>query len=290
MRDAIRAHERIGNKEVPGVAFVLKDVLSRPVEVYFTEAGRGQRRRELLVHFHGAGYVAKRAGYETGRPFIVAVVNLGSRSAVYENEFREAGTFPRLIERVRAAVAERAAEEVETSGVYLSSFSAGYGAVRAILKNNPSVPDGIVLLDGLHTDYVPAGRVLAEGGTLNAEKLQGFLDYARLAAAGKKRFVITHSEIFPGTYASTTETADYLLDALHLQRHAVLKWGPAGMQMLSETRRNGLTVLGFAGNSAPDHVDHFHGLPVFLKMLLDADTQANPLSAPSIVPAAPSSR
>ncbi len=275
MKDAIRAHERIDKKEVPGASMVLNDALSKPVEVYCTEAGHERQPMNLLVHFHGASYVAKRAGYESGRPFIVAVVNLGSGSAVYENEFRDEGTFPTLIERVRVCVSERAAAEVEISRIYLSSFSAGYGAVRAILKNHAAALAGIVLLDGLHTDYVPSGCLLAQGGALNTEKLTGFLDYARLAVEGKKRFLITHSEIFPGTYASTTETADYLIDALHLQRHAVVKWGPVGMQMLSETHQGGLTVLGFAGNTAPDHIDHFHGLPVFLRMLLAAIDNCN---------------
>jgi hypothetical protein len=89
--------------------------------------------------------------------------------------------------------------------------------------------------------------------------------------SGRSFIVIIHSEVFPGTYASTTETADYLINALHLQRHAVLESGPAGMQMPSETHPNGLTILAFAGNTAPDHIDHFHGLPVFLKMILDQE-------------------
>jgi len=269
MVDATRAHERIENKEVPGVSIVLNQALSKPVEVHFADPGHERQRMDLLVHFHGASYVPKQAAYSSQHPLIVAVMNLGSGSAVYENEFRDESTFPRLLETIRTCVSARASTQIEISGVYLSSFSAGYGAVRAILKNHPSVLDGIVLLDGLHTDYVPSGRGLSQGGVLNTEKLKGFLEYARLALEGKKQFVITHSEIFPGTYASTTETADYLIDSLHLPRHAVLKWGPAGMQMLSETHRNGLTILGFAGNSAPDHVDHFHGLPVFLQMALD---------------------
>jgi len=268
MTDAIRPHERIENKPLPGVSLVLNQALSKPVEVYLTDQGHEQQRMNLLIHFHGAGYVPKRAGHDSGRPFIVAVANLGSGSAVYEKEFRDESTFPRLIETIRAGVSESAATEIEISGIYLSSFSAGYGAVRAILKNHQSVLDGIVLLDGLHTDYVPSGRVLSQGAVLNTEKLRGFLEYARLALEGKRQFGITHSEIFPGTYASTTETADYLINALHLQRHAVLKPGPVGMQMLSETHQSGLTILGFAGNSAPDHIDHFHGLPVFLKMIL----------------------
>jgi len=269
MTDAIRAHERIEDDALPGMSIVLSHALSKPVEVYFTDQGHEQQRMNLLLHFHGAGYVPKRAAYDSGRPFIVAAVNLGSGSAVYENEFRDEATFPRLVETIRTAVSERTSTTIEISRIYLSSFSAGYGAVRAILKNHPSVPDGIVLLDGLHTDYVLSGRVLSQGGVLNTEKLKGFLEYARLAMEGKRQFLITHSEIFPGTYASTTETADSLINALHLQGHAVLQSGPAGMQMLSETHRRGLTILGFAGNSAPDHIDHFHSLPVFLKMILD---------------------
>lgn len=271
MTDATRAHDRIENEEVPGVSFVLNNALSKPVDVYVVDPGRESLRMDLLIHFHGPSYIPKRAAYDSRHPLIVAAVNLGSGSAVYENPFREESTFPRLIEMIRDSLSRKASTDVGISRVYLSSFSAGYGAVRAILKDHLSMVDGIVLLDGLHTDYVPSGRVLSQGGTLNTEKLQGFLEYARLATAGRKQFLVTHSEIFPGTYASTTETSDYLIDSLHLQRHPVLKWGPVGMQMLSETHQNGLTILGFAGNSAPDHVDHLHGLPAFLKRILDGE-------------------
>ena len=75
---------------------------------------------------------------------------------------------------------------------------------------------------------------------------------------------MTHSEIFPGTFASTTETADYLLRELGLHRTPVLRWGPRGMQQLSEVRAGGFELLGFAGNSAPDHIDQFQGMPEFL--------------------------
>jgi len=269
MVDTIRAHERIEDKEVPGVSIVLKDALSKPVELYFADQASDVRRMDLLIHFHGLRYVPKYAVYHAKHPLILAVVNLGSGSSVYENAFQSKATFPKLIEAVRESVSDRQSTEMEIPRIYLSSFSAGYGAVRAILKNHPSLLDGIVLLDGLHTDYVPSSRVLAQGGKLNEEKLKDFIQYARLATEGKIKFLMTHSEIFPGTYASTTETADYLINSLHLQRHPVLKWGPVGMQLLSETKMNGLTILAFAGNTAPDHIDHLHALPTFLKMILD---------------------
>jgi hypothetical protein len=36
---------------------------------------------------------------------------------------------------------------------------------------------------------------------------------------------------------------------------------------LSEVLRGGLAILGFAGNTGPDHIDHLHGLPEFLNRL-----------------------
>ena len=79
---------------------------------------------------------------------------------------------------------------------------------------------------------------------------------------------LRHSEIFPGTFASTTETADWLLAALGLKRTAVLKWGPRRMQQLSEAHSGRFDLLGFAGNSAPDHIDQLHSLPEQLAFTL----------------------
>ncbi len=35
------------------------------------------------------------------------------------------------------------------------------------------------------------------------------------------------------------------------------------MQQLSDAQRGKLRIMGFAGNSAPDHVDHLHALSHF---------------------------
>lgn len=269
MADAIRAHGRIENKSVPGLRIQLNDVLSKPVKVYVPEFGDEAERVDLLIHFHGASYVVEHAVYELDRPFIAATVNMGSGSAVYERPFENKRAFTELVEGIIEAVSEKKSTDIEVSRIYLSSFSAGYGSVRAILREHESMVDGIILLDGLHTDYVPARKVLAEGGKLNEKNLTGFLRYGQLAMEGKKRFLITHSAIFPGTYASTTETADFMINSLGLDRRPVLRWGPTGMQRVSETYSGNLTILGFAGNSAPDHIDHFHGLGIFLEIILD---------------------
>ena len=112
----------------------------------------------------------------------------------------------------------------------LVGFSAGHGAVRAILREPRHFArvDAVLLLDGMHTSYVPEGTVLANGGTLDTTNLVAFVAFARAAMRGEKRFLVTHSEIFPGTFASTTETADWLLHALGLQRTPVLRGVRAG--------------------------------------------------------------
>ena len=103
---------------------------------------------------------------------------------------------------------------------------------------------------------------------LDTMNLLSLTNFARAAARGEKSMLIAHSEIFPGTFASTTETADWTIRALGLRRTAVLQWGPRGMQQLSEVRQRGFRVLGFAGTTAPDHIDQLHAMPELLKRVL----------------------
>jgi hypothetical protein len=64
-----------------------------------------------------------------------------------------------------------------------------------------------------------------KAGPLQTGVLQPFLDFAREALASHKRMLITHSEIFPGTFASTTETTDFLIGELQVEAET---GGPLG--------------------------------------------------------------
>jgi hypothetical protein len=155
------------------------------------------------------------------------------------------------------------------SSITLVGFSAGYGAIRAILRHDENFRkvNNVLLLDGIHASYVPEGKRLADGGVIKADDLDSYIKFAREAAAGKKRFLISHSEIFPATYASTTECVDYLLATLGIRRTAKLKNGPAGMQQLSEVRMKGFQIRGYAGNTGEDHGDQLQAMPEWLKEL-----------------------
>ena len=98
--------------------------------------------------------------------------------------------------------------------VILGGWSAGCGAIRQILKTPESYArvDTVLLIDGIHTDYVD-GKPGPLESKIGSGNLDIWLQLGRDAIAGRKRVLITHSEIFPGTFASTTETADYLVVA-----------------------------------------------------------------------------
>ena len=215
---------------------------------------------ELFFFFHGDPWIAEVAGERDHVAVVTEVA--GNGSAVYGRLFEDPKRFPRLIREAESKAHRR------FTHVILGGWSAGCGALRQILKSPESYREvhSVVCIDGVHTDYTGGQPGPAES-QLTEDKLAVWLQLGRDAIAGHKRFLLTHSEIFPGTYASTTETSDYLIEHLHVRNHAVLRWGPMGMQELSEAERGKFRVLGFAGDSAPDHVDQLHSLPVWLKWL-----------------------
>ncbi len=214
----------------------------------------------LLIFFHGGTWLPEVAAARNR--IMVVSVQAGSGSAAYARLFTDPGRFPRLLEeaRVKAGVRFRR--------VMLGGWSAGCGATRQILRDPASyaLVDTVICIDGIHTGYLD-GKPGPLESKIDPANLEVWLQLARDAIAGRKRFLVTHSEIFPGTFASTTETADWLIAKLGLKSRAVLRWGPMGTQQLSEARTGRFQIIGFAGNTAPDHVDQLHSLPEYLKWI-----------------------
>ena len=211
----------------------------------------------VLFFFHGQGLVPETAAARNNMVVVSAVLGAGSR--VYAKPFLDAASFGNLLREAEARAG------MKLGPITLGGWSAGCGAVRQIM----STPEyygkvaACVLIDGIHTSYV-GGKPGPLESQIDPKPLEIFIQLGRDAIAGSKRVIITHSEIFPGTFASTTETADYISSALGLHGHPVVKWGPMGTQELSEVRAGKLLMIGFAGNSAPDHVDELHSLPEYL--------------------------
>jgi hypothetical protein len=252
MVEHTRTHPRLKEERPPGQRHALR------IGNLFLPEKLPAGAAPLLIHFHGGSWLPEVAAARV--PVAVIAAQLGNGSATYGKPFADAAAFSDLLQEAENKAGRSFAPLV------LSGWSAGYGAIRAILK----VPEhyrrvqSVLLLDGLHSGYV-GGKPGPKESQLVADDLAVFVQLARDAVAGNKQFVLTHTEIYPGTFASTTETADYLLRQLELKRQPVLRWGPMGTQILCEVRQGRFHLLGFAGNSAPDHVDLLHALPDLLR-------------------------
>lgn len=259
MVEHTRAHPRLKQETPPGRREKLElGALFLPAKLKLKSP------TPLFIHFHGGTWLPEVAADKAAKTAVISI-QLGAGSSVYARPFADAQLFARLI-----AEAETKAG-VKFSPISLTSWSAGYGAVRAILKTPEHYArvEKVLLIDGLHAGYVGGkpGTGAGQESELEVADLDIFLKFARDAVAGRKRMIVTHSEIFPGTFASTTETADWLLSQLKLKRTPVVKWGPMQTQQLSEVRAGKFWLLGFAGNTAPDHVDQLHSLPEYLNWL-----------------------
>jgi pimeloyl-ACP methyl ester carboxylesterase len=265
-----RAHERLAQNPPRGSFRSFKALGDKPVELFAPDRLGSRYEFDLVVHFHGAGWLANQAVSALNNRTAVASLNLGTGSGVYHRTFADSTAFDSLLAQVSREIAAMTGSPARFSRITLTGWSAGHGAIRAILLSPRHFArvNAILLMDGMHTSYVPEGTVMDKGGTLDTTNIVAFRDFARAAMRGEKRFLITHSEIFPGTFASTTETADWLVRALGVKRTPVLKWGPRGLQQLSEVREGRFEIHGYAGNTAPDHVDQLHAMPELLARLL----------------------
>jgi hypothetical protein len=252
MVEHTRAHPRLKEEAPPGRREKLE------LGTLYVPAGL-ESEPALLLFFHGGTWLPEVAA--TRNRMAVISVQAGSGSGTYARLFENADRFPALLKEAETKSGLRFGRTL------LGGWSAGCGAIRQILKSPASYDRvaGALMIDGIHTDYSD-GKPGPLESKITTENLDIWVRLGRDAIAGKKRAVITHSEIFPGTFASTTETADYLLKTLGVTRTAILKWGPMETQQLSEAKSGGFLMMGFAGNSAPDHVDQLHSLPDYLEL------------------------
>jgi hypothetical protein len=253
MVEHTRAHQRLPEQKPAGRREQLE-----LGSLFLPEGWKAGPSATVLFFFHGGTWLPEVAAAQNKVAAIA--IQGGSGSGSYARLFEDAKRFPHLLEEAEGKAG------VHFAHVWLGGWSAGCGAIHQILLTPESYArtDAALMIDGIHTGYTE-GKPGPLESKIDAANLQIWLQLARDAMAGRKRMIVTHSEIFPGTFASTTETADYLLSQLEVKRRPVLRWGPMGLQQLSESASGKFLLIGYAGNSAPDHVDQLHSLPVLLR-------------------------
>jgi hypothetical protein len=222
---------------------------------------------DLLVHFHGWAPTVQREFAAAGLRAVLVTVNYKGLSAAYEKPFSDPALFQTVLDETLTELRRRGRVVPDSNWrrVCVSSFSAGFGAVRAVL----SVPRYFERINGLYlADTLYAGYVEVHGTQqVNPEHVHDFRRYAAEALAGRKTLIITHSYLVPGGYAGTHETAADLLHFVELAPEAADEPGPSGMRIVSRAARGGLLVLGCAGTTGEDHMAHLRNLRAWLALL-----------------------
>ena len=215
---------------------------------------------KLTVHYHGAVWYAieEHARREAKNPILAFYP--GEGSTTYGRLYPNRAPFDEAMTSVSGELSKRlSGKEVKIAKLELESFSAGYGAVREILKWPDVVEktESVVLADSLYASATTDTQGLR---VPDPDQMKPFVDFAKLAAAGKKTMVVAHSSIEIKSYCSTVETADAILKALSVPRLKTTQVPPAAaasgldFPLTSRGDQGNLHVWGYAGDPAKAHM------------------------------------
>lgn len=204
---------------------------------------------DVIIHFHGSKALRKEL-VKTARGVFVVGIELGVGSGAYQRAFSDPEVFPQLLAGIEAAVVEH----TQTPGAHirkiaLSGWSAGYGAIRAILRQPVADRiDSVILIDGLHTDYDEADPT-----QLVADQINPFVRFAQHAAKKQRFMFVSHSKIIPPGYASTTETSHYLVERVGGRVTASLANDSTYLSRYEQAQKGNFLMRGYLGESKYDH-------------------------------------
>lgn len=213
----------------------------------------------LTVHFHSAVWFGIQEHLRRGCTNPIVCFYPGEGSTVYRLPFEDRARFGRWLRLVEAELVQRGAPtNTHIASVDLSSFSAGYGAVRELVQQPEyrALLRRVVLCDSLYGSLDPAAladqrRVVAR------EHVECWLPLAKEAARGEKDFVLTVSAIPTANYASSSECADALLAALDVPKRPVDPTATATEYPLTHRADQGrFHVWYYGGTNGPAHLTH----------------------------------
>lgn len=217
---------------------------------------------DVMFHFHGHEPVRKEWTQVMDGAVLVGI-DLGIGSGPYASAFSAPDSFKKLVESVEKAMAEKTGKKnAHVRHIGLSAWSAGYGAVGEILEQAyaKKLVDTVILLDGLHSGY--------SGDSLNDAQLLPFTEFAKEASQKQRFMFVSHSSIIPPGYASTTETAKYLIEKVGGRPKKAKPRGsdPMGLDMNTRFSKGNFHVRGYNGNDKMDHCAHIGLLRDVLKI------------------------
>ncbi len=206
---------------------------------------------DVVVHFHGHEAV-RHAFVEVAERTVLVGVDLGSTSVPYDRVFARPEAFTRLLEQVTLGLAQKSGDaRAHIRHLALSSWSAGSGAVRRIVSQFGTRIEAVILLDSLHSDYEPGPP-----RRISLSPIAGVAAFAERATRGEAMLFLSHSQIVPPGYPSTTEIADQLIASVGGTRTPRQGMNALGAELVSGFDRGGMHVRGYLGGDKAAHCAH----------------------------------
>ena len=201
-----------------------------------------------MILFHAAEtdeivgqYTAALAGF--GAEVELRIVTIPGLSSAYDALAERLASRGNVLEEL-LRYASASGSPGHFDSITLASWSAGYGAVRAILRSPSAYQvDAVVGLDSWHSGFDP-------DGTASDLQLGGLVSFALRALAGDAVLSIGHTDVEtpqtgPARYASTTQVASEV--------RRLIGFGPA------ESRRGNVRIEAF-DRHVSDRAEHIAAL------------------------------
>jgi hypothetical protein len=223
---------------------------------------------DIVLHLNGNTDLVEESYGFAGVNAVVAILNLGVGSGVYEDRFADPAGLRLMLSRAQDVMVARGLKNARLGRIGLSSWSSGYGGIIKILLHEEFFDriDAIVLVDSIHCGYDPHSK------QLRADQIEPIRRYAKKAVEEKALLTIVHSEIETYGYHNAHRTTDFVLDWVGAKRTPTKAWQPlpqiAAMKFvvpnaymkplepLTEAHAGELHVRGYEGNGPYTHMMH----------------------------------
>lgn len=219
---------------------------------------------DVLVHFHGDPQTFYNNAAYAKLNAILVTVNYNGLSGVYTTPFSDADLFRDVLDEALAKIRAQPdiSDALNWDQLAVSSFSAGYGAVREILKS-PTYRNDIDILLAADSLYATT----ASDGTSLDSQLVDYKTFATLAKNGQKTFVYTHSQVPTPDYESTAEVGDELLQHLNIGAGPADYNGLGTLHFYRGAAWGKFSLWGASGTDGDAHLEHLRYIGEYLKVL-----------------------
>ena len=215
-------------------------------------------RQTVWMHFHGPNWHTRDEHARAGHSEPIIHASAGEGSTVYANLFKDPAVWDRLILQVGDELRRRSGRKyLKVAGVHLSSFSAGYGAIREVVKLPSAFKmiQSVVLADSFYGSLETMEPRVPYG-----QHIEVWEPLAREAMAGKKIFIASVSSVPTPSYASSSECLNALVQKVGGVWADAKSPNDPDYPLLRSYQKGGFFALHYGGTDAAAHTTHIRHL------------------------------